>query len=256
MYKGLLLVASSIIIIGCSVREDREKCPCEILLDFSKEIRKENLCILAINDRGESIHDERILKLEDSVYSFYVEPSDQIYLAVASYAEGFPLDFPPFQLPYGLDYYKQYAIFSSLEPKGVLIRKEISLHKIYCEIEISFVSQTLQGIDQVGVSGNICGYKMDGSLIDGSFSCLKDAVDQDKVTISVPRQKDDSLELMIYSEGKKIVSFALGKYIADIGYDWTAEDLEDIKIEIDLVNKRIHLDSDLWTDSRYYALEI
>jgi hypothetical protein len=72
----------------------------------------------------------------------------------------------------------------------------------------------------------------------------------------VPRQKDDSLELMIYSEGKKIVSFALGKYIADMGYDWTAEDLEDIKIEIDLVNKRIHLDSDLWTDSRYYALEI
>jgi hypothetical protein len=41
-----------------------------------------------------------------------------------------------------------------------------------------------------------------------------------------------------------------------MGYDWTAEDLEDIKIEIDLVNKRIHLDSDLWTDSRYYALEI
>ncbi len=256
MYKELLLVASSIIIIGCSVREDREKCPCEILLDFSKEIRKDNLCIAAVNDRGESIHDERILKLEDSVYSFYVEPSDLIYLAVASYAEGFPLDFPPFQLPYGLDYYKQYAIFSSLEPKGGLIRKEISLHKIYCGIEITFVSGTIFGIDQVGVSGHICGYNMDGSPMDGSFSSLKETSDMDRVTICVPRQKDDSLELMIYSEGKKITSFALGEYIAEMGYDWTAEDLEDIKIEIDLVNKRIYLDSDLWGSSKFYKLEI
>ncbi len=255
MYKELLLVASSIIIIGCSVREDREKCPCEILLDFSKETRKENLCIAAINDRGEFIHDERILKLENPIYSFNVEPSDQIYLAVASYAEGFPINLPPFQPPYGQEYYKQYAIFSSMMPRGGLIRKEIAMHKIYCEIEISFTSHPMEGVDKVSIEGRVSGYEMNGNPMEGAFKCVKD-VEQASVSMIVPRQKDDSLELMIYSEDKRLVSFALGEHIADMGYDWTAEDLEDIKIEIDLVNKRIYLDSDLWGSSKFYKLEI
>lgn len=256
MCKELFLAACSVIIIGCSVREDREKCPCEIVLDFSQEMKRENLIITAVTQNGEFLIDDSITRLEDSLYSFYIKSSEKIYIAVASYPDGFPINLPPFQLPHGLDYYKQYAYFSAIEPKGVLVKEEIYLHKNYCGIEISFVSHTLEGADEMGISGNICGYNMDGSPMDGSFSCLKEVENHPVVSIRVPRQKDNSLELSIYSEGKKIASFALGEHIASLGYDWTAKDLDDIKIEIDLIKKLIHLDSDLWSASKYYKLEL
>ncbi|MBO7547737.1 MAG: hypothetical protein J6T07_04760, partial [Bacteroidales bacterium] len=36
-------------------------------------------------------------------------------------------------------------------------------------------------------------------------------------------------------------SFAVGEYLAAAGYDWTAPDLEDIRLEIDLASTAVRL---------------
>ena len=56
--------------------------------------------------------------------------------------------------------------------------------------------------------------------------------------------------LEIDDGGGVIKRFALGTYIASIGYDWTAPDLRDIDIELDFAMTRISLVVSGW-DNEY-----
>lgn len=107
---------------------------------------------------------------------------------------------------------------------------EAPLHKNYCELSMNFVCPAGWRPMPVCVSGNICGFGPGGSPLDGDFSYITQPSTSGRCSVRIPRQKDSSL-LLSMGDGW---TFALGEYIRQSGYDWSAPDLGDIELDIDI----------------------
>ena len=93
------------------------------------------------------------------------------------------------------------------------------------------------------VDGNTCGFDvLDFSPITGPFRFEPvPALGETVVTFRIPRQADDSLAITIDPEDAPKVRFPLGEYIRHLGYNWKAEELQDIFLSIDLARGLIDL---------------
>ena len=67
--------------------------------------------------------------------------------------------------------------------------------------------------------------------------------------LSLPRQKDASLKLSVLEKTSVLKTFALGNYICQSGYDWTAENLQDIVVKIDYACTRVSIVVGPWEHS-------
>ena len=72
----------------------------------------------------------------------------------------------------------------------------------------------------------------------------------------LPRQSDASLMLYIDDGDTSVKAFALGQYIVSGGYDWTADDLEDISVSIDFAQTEVLVTVDGWESVYDYDVEL
>ena len=73
----------------------------------------------------------------------------------------------------------------------------------------------------------------------------------------LPRQRPgDPLWLDIVLRDSVLRSFPLGTYLEEAGYDWTAPDLPDRDLEIDISVTSIRFQSGTWSDVRELDLVI
>ena len=90
----------------------------------------------------------------------------------------------------------------------------------------------------------------------GAFQARAQQTAPSRFALRVPRQDDASLMLDFLQEENILFSFELGRRILEMGYDWTAESLEDIELEIDYANARISVIVGGWEMSWAYSIEI
>lgn len=143
--------------------------------------------------------------------------------------------------PYVYSFNKILECTSSEAIDTIVLHKKFAL--LFCYVR---GGDGLKGGIMYEFSGNVNGYNVDGCPNEGAFRYVvrmeKASRLQEIGCVSLPAQTDGSLRLNLYSyEGMLIRSFAIGEYICQSGYDWSAEDLKDIQIEIDLVNSSIWL---------------
>jgi hypothetical protein len=74
------------------------------------------------------------------------------------------------------------------------------------------------------------------------------------VTFRIPRQADDSLTITITPEDAPTVRFPLGEYIRQLGYNWKAEELQDIFLSIDLARGLVDLRVADWDEKTEFQL--
>jgi hypothetical protein len=74
------------------------------------------------------------------------------------------------------------------------------------------------------------------------------------VTFRIPRQADDSLTVNIQPEDAPSACFPLGEYIRQLGYNWKAEELQDIFLSIDLVRGLVDLRVADWEEETVFPL--
>lgn len=88
-----------------------------------------------------------------------------------------------------------------------------------------------------GIGMVLCGYFDYSPLTDDPESC----------SFRLPRQMDNSLQLVISAPGAPRRTFALGNYIARSGYDWNAYDLDDIIMNLDFAENGFTVTVGEWT---------
>lgn len=119
-----------------------------------------------------------------------------------------------------------------------LVEVPVTLKKNYCRISIEMLAKQSYEF-KLGIVGNFRGYDVEGKALPGNFYVSSMIRSGAVSEVSVPRQDDTSLRMQFLSDGGVIREFALGEYIAASGYDWTAEELEDIHVVIDYVRTKI-----------------
>lgn len=252
MNRVSLFLLLSLLWTGCSLKENRQDCPASVYLDLSElEYSPVTVCIPS-EDIFVSVN------LEDSVF-FRFETKSRIPVPISVfYGQGQCLAKDgAVQIPYGQEAPLLYTFYSVADLQEREVIMPVDLSKNHCILTLNFLSGSVPGISEFTVTGDVNGYDPGGSVSDGRFK-VEVSVDglEDGASLVLPRQKDDSLILVASFEDRTLRTFALGEYISRSGYDWTAKNLEDLDVFIDLVHYEVFVTSSIWDEPKYFEIEI
>ena len=243
-----------VFLTACSVKEDRDSCPCSLKLEFSctdpDKIRYVDVAILS--QSGYEWRDTVEYGRDDCIISV---PRTDLNIMAWAGAEGF-LDGETLTIPAGQDCPRVYMHDSEVRIEGETAQENVSLLKNHCVMTI----MTKGDVDissNLVIRGNVSGYDGHGVPLQGEFECTaRNDVPDEGYVVVLPRQTDMSLILEIDDGSGNRKAFALGKYIVSSGYDWNAAELEDLTVTLDYALTEIRLMINGWDNVYEYDIEI
>ncbi len=227
------ILAGLMICAGCSVKENREACPCRFMLDYSEvdtsSVKSADLTMRS--DDGFVFMDE--LGLEDFRIGTEVRvPRTEIETLVWSGTDGLFTDHGIF-IPLGEDCPRVYFHASVVDADCEMVEEKVVMRKNHCVMTVSL--NNMESVpESLNVVGNVCGYMSDGTPAAGEFRYGLRNDDGFGGMVVLPRQTDNSLVLEVTDREGHTRMFNIGEYISDIGYDWLEPDLKDLTLDIDI----------------------
>lgn len=176
---------------GCSVKEDRDLCPCTLVLEFPREDAERlqdgiTVCMRGYSDDGFSLCDTLLAGRAASseglntvsgkwLYS-YVVPKGDIDLAVAYSADGLAGELNSsgiwIEIEEGRPCPSIWTCCEKVSARADRVTVPVRLHKNFCRIDIQV--RDVDGEEfpfKLRVRGNVNGYGLDGRPARGAFLC-------------------------------------------------------------------------------------
>ena len=150
------------------------------------------------------------------------------------------------RVPVGEQMDSLYGFFKMYHTRCESVLCDVELHKEFCTVSFTLGEDGYTSPYDIEVWGNVAGVSAwDLMPVLGEFRyapILKNGVYQ----VRVPRQVDNSLELVMLEDSEIVDRLPLGEYIARSGYDWTAEDLADVNVALDLEMQQVMITVSGW----------
>ena len=250
------LAAFFVACVACTVKEDRNPCPCNLTVSFldpetngpvellgwdSEMVFRERVHIE--NNRSEWRKSVRKGIFTLSVYNGSADSSIQTGHEI--------------RIPLKCQADSLYAYYKRIDATGDFAHAEVLLRKQFATVFLDFQkSEDVLRACRFLVEGNTCGFDiLDHSPIVGPFSFEPiPVIGETVVTFRIPRQADDSLAIIIQSEDAPSARYSIGEDIRRAGYNWKAEELQDIYLSIDLVRGLVDLQVANWEDGTEFPL--
>ena len=246
---GLLRILVPLLLLSsCSIKENRADCPCALTLELTGI--PVSPVVLSVTGEGysftEVIHTDTVLVL----------PVPKGELTVTAVGGALAEDNGSIRIPEGEEAPPLYLFHAGLSTMADQVVLPVLMQKQYCSLELIFSGPPGYGPPfEVSVEGFYAGWFADGSPLPGSFSRRlligsgSDLGSDGRTVLRLPRQGDDSLLMHIVFSDRIVRTFALGSYIAASGYDWTALDLEDLTLNVDISLTSVTVSTDLWSQT-------
>ena len=237
---------------GCSVKEDRDNCPCKLVLDFSEvdTTLVKSLEVLAIYS-GDVVFRDKVLASEFGTEYVRDVPHGDLRVNVWCVAEERIDSEDGLVIPYGCECPVLYMRSFVADTSGELYRETVRVYKNFCRLTV-----LLEGVEEPPYSltfkGNVDGYRLDGVPSEGDFACVAYPGEKGDLQAGLPRQIDASLVLEVDDGTAVLKTFALGEYIISGGYDWSAEELEDLTVTLDYQITYIGITISGWDKEYFY----
>ena len=270
---GMLFLSS------CSIKEDRDGCPCWMMVEMpgqaghdGEKVGQAGRFSVGAGD-GESV----VLRLrgnsdEDAVdYEYqvteavrvdvgaleYEVPRGSVGVSAVAFGNEIPgragydgksagYDGDEIRVPVGEQMDSLYGFFKMYHTRCESVLCDVELHKEFCTVSFTLGEDGYSSPYRIEVWGNVAGVSAwDLMPVQGEFRyapILKNGVYQ----VRVPRQVDNSLELVMLEDSEIVDRLPLGEYIARSGYDWTAEDLADVNVALDLEMQQVMITVSGW----------
>lgn len=230
-------VALFLILSSCSIiKENRDSCPCSLQVEISGLM--DTPAMLLVKSMRDSSYVELLSISRDTLMTLYV-PRGGVTLSAWA---GASAPGEAVLIPSGSEAPPLYLYYGKVDAGGDLAYADIRLHKQFCTLTLEVEGPPGWG-PPIGtaVRGYTSGMSLTGAIIPGVYLYSPSAsavVDGNTVrigTIRLPRQKPDSqLLLDIVMEDNIVRTFSLGAYLQKAGYRWTAIDLADITVHMNL----------------------
>ena len=277
---GMLFLSS------CSIKEDRDGCPCWMTVEMpgqaghdGEKVGQDGRSPVGAGD-GESV----VLRLrgnsdEDAVdYEYrvteavrvdvgaleYEVPRGSVGVSAVAFGNEIPgragydglkagydgksagYDGDEIRVPVGEQMDSLYGFFKMYHTRCESVLCDVELHKEFCTVSFTLGEEGYSSPYRIEVWGNVAGVSAwDLMPVQGEFRYApmqKNGVYQ----VRVPRQEDNSLELVMVEDSEIVDRLPLGEYIARSGYDWTAEDLADVNVALDLEMQQVTITVSGW----------
>lgn len=249
--------------VSCSIKEDRAHCPCHLLLDVSG-VSAELFDSLDVSLDENNGHILRFPLFPASAgegpVAVDVRKGHPVLnvCAVENGAVWLTASDDVMRIPPGEQCPPLYLHSATLNTEVEEWTERIVLHKSFCTLHI-----LMEGNDparpypfSLQIRGDVDGYDAQGRPRTGDFAPFAFPTPDGRCTVRVPRQKDDTLELLMCEEQTPLATFALGEYLKAGGYDWTASDLADVSVRIDCARLSLRIKIEKWSETYYFNVEI
>ncbi len=231
----LMGLIGALIAGGCSVKEDRAACPLWLSNDMSQLLPYSSTAWSVIRHGEGLIREEVILRDGHTLFGWPVPKGDVTASAYCG-LEDRHLDGQRMTVPLG----EQAPLFL-----GSLHRETIYGEQMHVVTKANRQSArlNLHAVVPDGsaypyellIEGDICGTDLlTLSPVAGEFRHTVKLDGENRATLQLLRQTESStLNLHIIDKAKIIESIPLGEWILKTGYDWSAEDLQDISMSFE-----------------------
>ena len=203
-------------LVSCSVKEDRGDCPCYLTVDAERTVSVDGWfgARSLFNVNGGFVDRQVPRGIVD---------------IVASHGR--------FSVPEGQQMDSLFARRIPVDTDGESAYARVTLCKNFATIELDFKDEDDGRTNyDLLATGTISGVDVRSlNPVEGSFSFVPEPnTDGRGYAFRVPRQKDETLKLLLSKDGNIVETIDLGHLIAKTGFDWKAESLGDIAILCDL----------------------
>lgn len=240
---------------GCSVKEDRDSCPCILVLNMEgiEKREGEELLISISSGGGFYYRDTLPLSMLPDKYRLEV-PRGKLLLACCSPLGAFSYELGQgfggnmISIKEGESCPEVRMSCRLMDTYSDVVSDTLRLYKNYCRLRLSLKNSEGGGSSlNFRIEGRIAGYDILGEPTEGAFSSRMKAEGGGRFSLNLPRQKDNSLLLNVMDGFEVVRVMALGTYIQASGYDWKSPDLEDIDMELDFARTLLTLKINKWT---------
>lgn len=234
-----------IIMTSCTVKENRDRCPCALSLVM------EGLpaAPVALSLTGDGFTWREKLFRDTSLV--VQVPKNGVWLYALT-GDATPGADGVIRIPLGFDCPPLWVYGRLVDTSGEYARVEPCLHKHYCRLGITLSSPPGWGEPYwCEIRGGVSGLSLDGAPQEGEFSCRLDGGG----SICLPRQpREAPLWMDIVMPDRVVRTFSLSALLQEAGYDWGAPDLDDIGLELSLSVSQIIISTSTWR--REFPLEV
>lgn len=279
----VMWMAGMLFLSSCSIKEDRDGCPCWMTVDLSDvaesrwkspEVQSniEHQDVIKSPESRSNVAENVLLRLrgnsdEDAVdYAFKMTETVNTEVGALEYevprgAVGVSVIEMPdrvghdriagyhgneIRIPVGEQMDSLYGFFKMYHTRCESVLCDVDLHKEFCTVSFTLGDEGYSSPYDIEVWGNVVGVSAwDLMPVKGDFRYApvqKNGVYQ----VRVPRQVDNSLELVMVEDSEIVDRLPLGEYIVRSGYDWTAEDLADVNVALDLEMQQVMITVSGW----------
>ena len=236
----LRLLVPAFLLASCSVKEDRTDCPCLLSLDLTG-IPVLPVMLEVTGEDGyaytQVVHGDTVIVL----------PVPKGRVTVSAVGGALSEGDGSIRIPSGEEAPPLYLFHRVVSTEAEQYSLPVHLRKQFCSLELTFSGPPGFGPPfEVEVDGRVNGWESDGSPSEGEFSRRLLPGSDGNAVLRLPRQADDSLVMHIVFLDQVVRTFALGSYIESAGYDWEAQDLEDLTLQVDISVTGVALTSDFW----------
>lgn len=259
MVRLYIIICIGIVLLqSCSVKEDRIRCPCWMSVDIANEESTSNAhndgnIFLRMRCNADPTLDWREFQMTQSVSIAsenleYEVPRGAVGVSAVNHAR--------LNIPIGEQMDSLYGFFKMFNTRCESTLCKVKLHKEFCTLSFVFGRTIYQTSYKIEVHSNVNGVsEWDLLPLEGKFK-FAPTLDNGTYSVRVPRQIDNSMEVLLLYKDEIVERLPIGEYIARSGYDWSAESLSDIHLKLDLESLIVTVSVSDWNEVVVMEIEI
>ncbi len=254
-----IIISVMIFMTACSIKEDREKCPCILTIDISGcHEWSDDLSLKGWKGS------KSLFGMSASAKDFPGGISITVPKGAVSYFARSPLEHSRQEgrivsIKEGNESDPLFAYRTSLVADNEEMYDKVVMHKQFANFNISFAHKDgfEAGVDSVIISAQYSGLNLeDLSPVKGSFNFVSAGSDG-FFSIRIPRQEEDSaIEIDIMHDGEVLREIDLSSLLSEKGYSWKDEDLDDVWLDFDIGKSSVKVGFTEWEDGVCYKKNI
>ena len=247
----LSIAVAAAVSSSCSIKEDRAGCACLLVLDMTSCSDAPDNVRIDLRTADETIERD-FIPGQDS--PFYEYPVTKGLCSLSAFL--CPRELSPgtdrIIVEPGENCPELFASSSVFEVSGETAEHKVVLHKQFAVVTVDLEeSHWNASACEIAVKGDIKGISLtDLNPIEWQFYYEVPSDAQGNRTFRLPRQTEGSsatLTLELRAPGWSPQVFELGEYLAQAGYDWQSEDLQDVVVKLRNSEIVIETNSADWT---------
>ena len=255
--KTGLLIAIVTASASCSLKEDRDGCPCHLIIDLDNAVGNGNADIFIFQDGEEVLADNVVPADYPEGYRREVRRRPASATVIQGLEESV-LNGGRLVIRDGNDADRLFLYNETLQCGSETVMATADLHKNWTTLEISLAAEAGEdspaGNVRIDISGGICGMDLrNGAPVRGDFQCIARLADSGFAVyaVNLPRQisSEDEILIAVSRNGKELFSCDISEAISKTGFDWSKPDLDDIRLGLDYISASVNVEIAEWETS-------